>query len=116
MSFETPAALADRLNRFSHGAQKKIAQTLRAPGVNREGYPGALATFLGTPEHRAILERELAADEWTLLTLLPLQLRAFTPRALVAALRKRNQVLDAILATRERPLALRCFVPGEPTG
>ena len=108
-SFEAPAALVDRLNRFSHGALKKIFQTLRVADVNREGYPAALATFLGTPGHRAILERELSSDEWALLTLLPLQLRAF-------ALRERNQVLDAIFATVGRLFALGCFVPSEAAG
>jgi hypothetical protein len=108
---ESLAPLADQLGQFGQNALKKIVQTLHLTILDHDGHARTLAAFLGNPRHRAILERELSADDWALLTLLPVQVRAFPLRVLVVALRERKVALEAIFETIHRLFALGCFVP-----
>src|SRR6516162_1583662 len=96
---EAGRELDSRLQLFSQAALKKIAQTLGVPPTSGDqGYVGALAAFIGTPRHYAVLDGRLPADLWPLLTLLPLQAGPFRPRVLIVALVNRGIAADDALA------------------
>jgi len=94
---DAPLDRSSQLDRFSLNALKKIARTLNLPVAAKDhaGYVAALVPFIGTPRHRAVLERRLAPAQWSLLGLLSLRGGPFRLRTVLVALRERQQLQPA---------------------
>lgn len=108
-----------KFDTFSQAALKKMARTLglKAPVEARSEYLEAVASLLGTPQHREALERRLTPSQWDLLNLLPVRSGLFRLRVLVLAAEERGEAGDDRLRDALALLAHGCLSPvGQPMG
>jgi hypothetical protein len=102
------------LEQFSHAALKKIAQTLGIASIFGDaGYLGALAAYIGTPRHHAVLDGRLPNELWSLLALLPVQTGPFRARVLLVALENRGISPGDALAKIAKLMTYGCLLPVE---
>jgi len=108
----TSRPVAQRLELFSSAAIKQIATALgTAASAPRSTQLRQLTELIGTQRHRELLERELSADEWAMLTLLPLELAPFRLRVFMIALWERGLNDLAALGCIHRLLSFGCLLP-----
>lgn len=104
------------LSMFTAAAQKRIAVKLglSLPGASQEATLAALARMIGSPAHRQILEGLLAAQEWSVLGLLPLRLHPIRIKSVLTALREGGWEGWKALESVSLLLSCGCLLPLGP--